>query len=151
MDYMKQCNEPKSNSPRILGCNFFVYNWKLPAYSGFVYLQLWLGAFFTLTSYKIHSEYLTFTFGDLCGPVIRNATRGDSRGSIRRKTPSYFMTCERFAQIASNLRFASFLAPRSAIRKKRVRENQAIRTNLRIDSRESGHLSLGRERLLLGK
>ena len=42
------------------------------------------------------------------------------------------------------------LAPRSAIRKERVhfgnpetiRENQAIRTNLRIDSRESGHLSL---------
>ena len=42
-----------------------------------------------------------------------------------------------------------FFNPRSAIRKKGVqfrspetiRENQAIRANLRIDSRESGHLS----------
>ena len=61
------------------------------------------------------------------------------------------MTCERFARIASNLRFAIliFFAPRSAIRKKEVqfgnpetiRENQAIRANLRIYSRESGRLS----------
>ena len=56
--------------------------------------------------------------------------------------------CERFARIASNLRFA-VLAPESAIHKERVqfgnpatiRENQAMRANLRIDLRESGHLS----------
>ena len=81
----------------------------------------------------------------------------DSRESIRRKTP-IFKTFERFAQIASNLRFAIFQPPRRAIRKKGVqfgnpatiRENQAIRANLRnsrrIDSRESGPLSSGASR-----
>ena len=57
------------------------------------------------------------------------------------------LTCEQFARVTVNLRFASF-SPRSVIRKKGVqlgnpetiRENQAIRANLRIDSRESGHL-----------
>ena len=42
-----------------------------------------------------------------------------------------------------------YIAPRTAIRKKvvqfgnpkTIRENQATRVNLRIDSRESGHLS----------
>ena len=42
-----------------------------------------------------------------------------------------------------------FLAPRSAIRKRGVQlrnpETQAIRANLRIDSRESGHLSSKRQ------
>ena len=61
----------------------------------------------------------------------------------------------RFSQRASDSRESpqtcdsQFLAPRSAIRKKvvqfrnpeMIRENQAIRANLRIDSRESGHLS----------
>ena len=77
----------------------------------------------------------------------RNANRGNSRESIRRKNP-IFITGERFARIASNLRFANFKAPRSAIRKKEefgnpetIRENQTIRANLQIDSRELGHLS----------
>ena len=71
----------------------------------------------------------------------------DSPESIRRKI-LIFITFERFEQIASNLWFALF-SPQSAIRNKGVqfgkpetiRENQAIRANLRIDSRESGHLS----------
>ena len=45
--------------------------------------------------------------GTLDGPAIRNANRGDSRESIRRKT-SIFIRCERFARIPSNLRFAIF-------------------------------------------
>ena len=82
----------------------------------------------------------------------RFATRiqGDSRESIRRKTPM-FITCKRFPRIASNLRFAIFSPPESRFAKRGVqfgspepiRENQAIRANLRIDSRESGHLSSG--------
>ena len=44
---------------------------------------------------------------NLDGPAIRDANRGDSRESIRRKTP-IFITFERFARIASNLRFAMF-------------------------------------------
>ena len=57
---------------------------------------------------------------------------------VRRKTP-IFITCERFARIASNWQFAIF-GPRSAIHKKGVqfgkpetiRENQAIHANLRM-------------------
>ena len=77
--------------------------------------------------------------------------RIDSRKLSRRKKKTY-LACGRFARIASNLRFAIFEpgAPRSAIRKKGVRfgnprtirENLAIRANLRIDSRKWGHLSL---------
>ena len=60
------------------------------------------------------------------------------------------MTCERFVRIASNPRFAIFRPLRIAIRKKGVqyrnpetiRENQVIRANPRIDSRELGHLRL---------
>ena len=71
----------------------------------------------------------------------------DSRESIRRKT-SIFIMCERFSRIASNLRFAIFSPPGSAIRTKGVqfvnpktiRENQAIRANLRTDPRGSGRL-----------
>ena len=74
--------------------------------------------------------------------------RTDSRESICRKTP-IFITCERFAQIASKLRFSICSPPKRDSRKKGVqfgnpetiRENQAMRANLRIDSRESGHLS----------
>ena len=86
-------------------------------------------------------------------PVIRNANRGDSRESIRRKKP-IFITCERFARIASNLQFAIFSPPPpprslSALPKngvhfgkpETIREQQANRTNLRIDSRDSDHLS----------
>ena len=66
---------------------------------------------------------------------------------------SIFITCERFARIASNLRFASSSPPKRGAQKKKrfrtvqfgnpatIRENQTIRANLRIDSRESGHLS----------
>ena len=62
---------------------------------------------------------------------------------------SIFITCERFARIASKTGDSQLLAPWSAIRKQGVqfgnpetiRENQAIRANLRIDSRESGHTS----------
>ena len=59
--------------------------------------------------------------------------RIDSHESIRRKTP-IFIACERFARIASNLRFA-VLAPRSAIRK---RNGISSGTLIRNDSRESG-------------
>ena len=47
--------------------------------------------------------------------------RIDLRESIRRKKKPIFVVWERFAQIASNLRFAIFkiLAPRNAIRKKK--------------------------------
>ena len=59
-----------------------------------------------------------------------------------------FVTFTRFARIASNLRFAIFQVPQSAIRKKGVqfgnpqaiRAHQAIRANLQINLRESGHL-----------
>ena len=69
------------------------------------------------------------------------------RESIRRKTPS-FIACERFARLASNLRFAIFSPVKRNSQKmgvrfgnrETIRENQAIRANLRIDSRESGHL-----------
>ena len=55
----------------------------------------------------------------------------------------------RFARMASKLRFASFSPLEARFAKKGVqfgnpqaiRENQAVRANLRIDSRESGHLS----------
>ena len=69
----------------------------------------------------------------LDGPAIRNANRCDSRESIRRETP-IFITFERFARIASNLRF-EFLAPRSAIRKQGVQLG-----NPEGDSRESANL-----------
>ena len=72
----------------------------------------------------------------LDGPAIRNA----------RKTP-IFITCYRFARIASNLRFAIFSPPkrnlqeRSSLREpEMIRENQAICANLRIDSCKSGQL-----------
>ena len=84
----------------------------------------------------------------LDGPVIRDADRGDSRESIRRKKNLFSSRLRRFARIDSNLRFAS-LSPRSGIRKngvqfgnpETIREKQATRANLRIDSRDSGHLS----------
>ena len=58
----------------------------------------------------------------LDGLAIRNANRRDSRESIRtnqirRKIP-VFMTCERFARIASNLRFGIFSPLKRAICKK---------------------------------
>ena len=75
--------------------------------------------------------------------------RSDSRELIRRKKNLIFIACKRFARTASNPRFALFTPPPpGAIRRKGVergnpetiRENQAIRANLRIDSRESDHL-----------
>ena len=81
------------------------------------------------------------------GDSQRESGRFDSHESIRRKTPS-FIVSGRFARIASNLRFAIVSPPKRDSQKKGVqfgdietiRENQAIRANLRIDSRESGHL-----------
>ena len=77
---------------------------------------------------------------NLDGPAICNANRGDSRESIRKKCDS--------SESPENCD-SQFFVPRSAIRKKgiqfgnpeTIRKNQAIRANLRIDSRESGHLS----------
>ena len=59
------------------------------------------------------------THQNLDGPASRNANRGNLRESIRRKTTT-FITCERFARIASNPRFAVFSPPRGVIRKKGV-------------------------------
>ena len=57
-----------------------------------------------------------------------------------------FTTFERFARVASKLRFAIFGHPGTRFAKgvhlgnpQVIRANQAIRANLRIDSRESGH------------
>ena len=62
--------------------------------------------------------------------------RIDSRESIRRKKPM-FTTCERFARIASNLRFATFsplipgaLKCDSQKGSETIHENQAMRANL---------------------
>ena len=69
--------------------------------------------------------------------MVRKANRGDSREPIRSKKNLYFLKCERFAQIASNLRFAIF-SPRKHDSQERgvqfgnpdtTRENQAIRAN----------------------
>ena len=38
-------NSPKIHSKIQIGCSFFAYSWKLPAYSGIFYLQSCLGAF----------------------------------------------------------------------------------------------------------
>ena len=89
----------------------------------------------------------------LDGPAIRNANRGDSRESIH---TNRFTENPLFSECASDSREwhqtcdSQVLAPRSAIRKKKgvlfgnpetvIRKNQAIRANLQIDSRESGHL-----------
>ena len=76
-------------------------------------------------------------FPNLDGLAIRNANRGDSRESIRRK-PRIFIMIERFARIASNLRFAVFSPSKrdsqNAVRvqfgnPETIRENQAIRAN----------------------
>ena len=84
--------------------------------------------------------------GGLDDPAIRNANRGNLREPIRAnrfaEKTLFFITCERFARIASNLRFAIFSPPKrdSFGNPEMIRKNQAIRANLRIDSRESGHL-----------
>ena len=57
----------------------------------------------------------------LDGLAIRNANRGDSHESTRRKQKkNYFITCERFARIASNLQFAIFSPPKRDSHKKKV-------------------------------
>ena len=65
------------------------------------------------------------------GPLARI----DSLESIRRKT-SIFTTCERFLAPpeCDSQKGVEFGKPET------IRKNQAIRANLRIDSRESGHL-----------
>ena len=84
----------------------------------------------------------------LHGLAIRNANQGDSRESIRRKTP-IFITCERFARIASNLRVAIFNPlKRDSQKRGSVRgpsndlRESGIHANLRIDSLESSHLNI---------
>ena len=72
------------------------------------------------------------------------------------RTP-IFTPCERFTRIASNLRFAISSPPKARFAKKGVqfgnpemiRENPAIRANLRSDSRKSGHLSRSPEMQLI--
>ena len=80
------------------------------------------------------------------------AIRANWFARIDSQESPYSITFERFARIASNMRFAFFSAP-NAIRKKGVHlgnpemiranrlANQAIRANLRIDSCESGILA----------
>ena len=75
--------------------------------------------------------------------AVRNANWGGSQ-----KKKNIFITCKLFARIASNLRFAIFRPLKHDSQKgvqfrnpETIRENQAIRANLQIDSRESGHLS----------
>ena len=87
---------------------------------------------------------------NLDGPAIRNANRGDSPESTRAnrlaEKKTIFITFERFERIASNLRFAILSSPKCDSHKKKgsaeaIGANQAIRANLQLDSRESGHLS----------
>ena len=69
-------------------------------------------------------------------------------GSAIRRKPLIFITFERLARIASNLRFAICSCPKTRFAEngiqfrnpQAIRENQA---NLRIDLRESGHLRYG--------
>ena len=85
----------------------------------------------------------------LDGPAIRNAIRVNRFARIDSQKTPIFITCERFARILSNLGFASFSPTKRDSQKKGVqfgnrspetiRENQAIRANLRIDSRESAN------------
>ena len=82
------------------------------------------------------------------GDSQRESGRFARSDSQKHKKKTHFIACERFARIASkNLRFATFSPPKRDSQKgvqfespETIRENQAIRTNLRIDSRESGHL-----------
>ena len=108
-----------------------------------------LGVFFTPTS---HAKSPKPMFGDLDGAAIRNANRGDSRESIRTNRFAEQLLFRNVRAIRANRlkpAIRKFLVPRNAIRKKGVqfgnpetiRENQAIRANLQIDSHESGHLS----------
>ena len=71
-----------------------------------------IGWVFSLTSAVEVQGPRLFTEVYLDGPAIRNANRGDSRESIRRKKP-IFITRERFARIASNLQFALFSPPKA--------------------------------------
>ena len=81
----------------------------------------------------------------------RFATRiGSIRANRFAEEKPIFITCKRFARIASDLRFAIFSPPKRDSQKKKevqfgnpetIRENRVIRANLRIDSRESGHRS----------
>ena len=73
--------------------------------------------------------------------AIRNAHRGNSSESIRRKPLFLLRSCNsRESPQTCDLQFS---APRNAVRKKGVQigNSQATRVNLRIDSRESRHLS----------
>ena len=94
------------------------------------------------------------SLGYLDGTAIRNAYRGDSRESIRANrfaAKPLFSSCWSDSRESPQTSDSQFIVPEKAIRTKKgfssgtlktIRENQAIRANLRIDSRESGHLSL---------
>ena len=82
------------------------------------------------------------------GPAIRNANQDDSRESIRREKPIFFNV---WAIRANRLKptIRKCLVPKRDSQgggvqlgnPETIRENQAIRAHLRIDSRESGHQS----------
>ena len=75
------------------------------------------------------TKRITFRPPTLEGPVIRNENRGDSRESIRRNT-LIFITSERFARIALNLRFAIFSPPKRDSQKKGFRSGTLKRFDL---------------------
>ena len=90
----------------------------------------------------------------LDGLAIRNANRGDSRESIRdsresirRKTYFHNVRAIRAIRLKPAIRYFFSLPKRDSQKRvqfgdpETIRENQVIRANLRIDSRESGHLS----------
>ena len=91
---------------------------------------------------------------DAIGSAIRNANRGDSHESIRAKQKKYFHNVRAICANGFKPAIQRFSPPKRDSQKKEVRfgnpepgperiqENQAIRANLRIDSRESGHLSI---------
>ena len=91
----------------------------------------------------------------LAGLAIRNANRRDPRELFRgfaridSQKNIYFHNVRAIRANRLKPAIRNFKPPQSAIRKKKgvqfgrpetIRENQAIRANLRIDSRESGHL-----------
>ena len=84
-------------------------------FSGFREGAFWVGQQVHIRKVDVLSLPL-----NLDGPAIRNANRGNSRESILRKKKKkpYCHTFERFARIASNLRFAIFQCPETRFAKK---------------------------------
>ena len=84
-------NAPKINQIRFLciflGCNFFAYNWKLPAYSGAFYLQLTLLAFLLTTGAFFHSQFEIFYLELELFCLQWESGRSDSTELSRREHP----------------------------------------------------------------